>query len=101
MDDSYERNATGVLFLVVQAPCRKFEGTLFRLPLRNKKTAAKSKIVKEPVNHDDVEKLLIEFARRAKDMILFTRNVETVKLFYRRPGEEASLLVEVTVSEPL
>ena len=86
------------LFCVLQDPCRRLEGTMFRLPLRNDRTAQASQIIQEIVSDEHIEKLMRDFIHKAKDMIMFTRSMKKIKAFYRSRGNKTRLLLEVTVS---
>ncbi|CAD7701007.1 unnamed protein product [Ostreobium quekettii] len=76
---------------------KHFPGTLFRLPLRTEDTAPKSRILKHVVQQENVDRLLSDFIRKAKDMILFTKHVETVEVYVRSEDGPPSLLARVKI----
>ena len=57
-------------------------GTLFRLPLRTRATAAKSAIKKQALGVDDVDREVVRpFARDLHRRLLFLRSVETIEVW--------------------
>ncbi|OWF48527.1 sacsin-like [Mizuhopecten yessoensis] len=60
----------------------KFEGTLFRLPLRTKEQALKSAIKCTPYCRDDMVTLLHLLKDCAGSLLTFTQNIKEIKLFH-------------------
>jgi len=58
----------------------KFNGTLFRFPLRNEVTVKKSQIKHDPSSVEDVLALFQSFKLVANDALLFLRNVRRVEV---------------------
>ncbi|XP_071951516.1 sacsin-like [Antedon mediterranea] len=66
-----------------------FTGTLFRLPLRTYKQVQKGgKISREVFDDKKIRKLISTFCEQAGDMLLFTKNVEKIKVYHRRSYDE-------------
>ncbi|WAR11131.1 SACS-like protein, partial [Mya arenaria] len=61
-----------------------FEGTLFRLQLRTAVQADKSEISKKVYNKDEVFGLLKMLRKHAGDLLLFSQNVTTIRIFHLR-----------------
>ncbi|XP_052814238.1 sacsin-like [Mya arenaria] len=61
-----------------------FEGTLFRLQLRTAVQADKSEISKRVYNKDEVIGLLNMLRKHAGDLLLFSQNVTTIRIFHLR-----------------
>jgi len=55
-------------------------GTLFRLPLRNEKTAADSKISSKKIELAEVDALFVRFKEAMYESLLFLSNVEEIEL---------------------
>ncbi|XP_060062513.1 sacsin-like [Ylistrum balloti] len=60
----------------------KFNGTLFRFPLRTKHQAIKSAIKNTPYSRDEMISLFHLFKNCAGDMLTFTQNMKEMKLFH-------------------
>ena len=59
-----------------------FNGTLFRFPLRNAKTAEKSEINNFEYTDYEMKLLLNRFEKSISHLLLFTQNVRVVKVFH-------------------
>lgn len=57
-----------------------FEGTLFRLPLRDIEQAKVSKIRNEPFTQENVDQLLAEFVKTSEEMLIFLKSVINIKV---------------------
>jgi sacsin len=64
----------------LQVGMTQFEGTLFRLPLRNVAQAKQSKIRNEPFSQENVRQLLAEFVKAGEEMLLFLKSVLTIQV---------------------
>ncbi|XP_064596794.1 sacsin-like [Liolophura sinensis] len=70
-------------------------GTLFRLPLRNGKSAQQSLIKPEEMTVEELEKLLEVFQNGAKEALLFTESVNTIKIINVNGNGELETQYEV------
>ena len=79
-----------------------FPGTLFRFPLRTKKQAMRSEIKGFHYDNNQMRELLAIFVRGAKNLLLFTQNVNQLSIFHlpRESTEEIrpKLMFQVTKS---
>ncbi|MEQ9667704.1 sacsin N-terminal ATP-binding-like domain-containing protein [Coleofasciculus sp. G2-EDA-02] len=64
----------------LRAGITHFDGTLFRLPLRNVAQAKQSKIRNEPFSQENVRQLLAEFVKAGEEMLLFLKSVLTIQV---------------------
>ena len=72
-----------------------YNGTLFRFPLRNKHTASRSQLRKEEYSEEAMRGLFDSLHDEACELLLFLKNVRTVKAFVRREaGAEPELLFQ-------
>jgi sacsin len=79
----------------------KFNGTLFRFPLRTDVTAARSQIKGEAYAPAAVRSLFELFRENATRTMLFLKNIRRVSFMARGPGDAAPhLLYEVQLSTP-
>ena len=76
----------------------EFDGTMFRLPLRNSKTASESGIKREPCSIQDVNDLLESFKTFSAQSLLFLRNVDKIKVTVR-DDDKAHTLFDVSLSD--
>ena len=75
-----------------------FEGTLFRFPLRTKQQAGNSEIRNTSYTKVEMITLLKQFVEAAGNLLLFTQNVQEIKLYHSSAGvspDEARLLCSV------
>eukprot|EP00286_Rhodomonas_abbreviata_P026248 CAMPEP_0181299902 /NCGR_PEP_ID=MMETSP1101-20121128/6598_1 /TAXON_ID=46948 /ORGANISM="Rhodomonas abbreviata, Strain Caron Lab Isolate" /LENGTH=1728 /DNA_ID=CAMNT_0023405091 /DNA_START=13 /DNA_END=5195 /DNA_ORIENTATION=- len=61
-----------------------FNGTLFRLPLRNESEAESSKISTACIDSTELSEVLREFANSAAELIVFLKHVEQIDVLVRR-----------------
>ncbi|XP_062586454.1 sacsin-like isoform X2 [Saccostrea cucullata] len=83
---------------------RPYKGTLFRFPLRTKQQARTSKIKRKEYSKEEMVRLIKLFCKSCGNMILFTQNVKTIKIFHNaknsiNPGEEMKLIMTVQKKE--
>jgi sacsin len=79
----------------------KFNGTLFRFPLRTDAMAARSQIKGEAYPPAAVRKLFELFRENATRTMLFLKNIRRISFMVRGPGDAAPrLLYEVQLSTP-
>ena len=65
----------------IQGSKRYFEGTLFRLAFRTRMTAEKSGISNHVIIDSDMMKLKDNLMENAQELLLFTKNVNTLKVY--------------------
>ncbi|MFE8599808.1 sacsin N-terminal ATP-binding-like domain-containing protein [Archangium violaceum] len=58
----------------------RFNGTVFRLPLRSAKEAPRSEILQEAFTHDDFEAILDEVRRAGPALLVFLRSVQSLRI---------------------
>ncbi|XP_062586441.1 sacsin-like [Saccostrea cucullata] len=76
-----------------------FRGTLFRFPLRTNEQAKTSEILQKAYTKDEVEKLLKIICKSCGNMLLFTQNVKTLKIFHlKKEGENPDKEMELVLS---
>ncbi|XP_028392627.1 sacsin-like, partial [Dendronephthya gigantea] len=75
-----------------------FEGTLFRLPFRTAEQAEESEISKEPYTRDNVKNLIKSLKESASNLLLFTQNVNEVRLFEIRNSNLKTSLGRAIIS---
>jgi hypothetical protein len=75
----------------------KFNGTVFRLPLRNNNTISLSDIRKKPALKDATD-MLAETEARIGDMLQFIQHVEKVEVFECHPQQSPVLCFGVAIS---
>jgi sacsin len=85
----------------------RFNGTLFRFPLRDAQTASDSEISKTSYDEDSIEELLSTFQQAVPRFLLFLRNVKRVEV-YMEDEEDVDdapprmlYFADVTSREPL
>lgn len=84
----------------LRAGITHFDGTLFRLPLRNVAQAKQSKIRNEPFSQENVRQLLAEFVKAGEEMLLFLKSVLTIRVSEINPdGSKRDLLAITTQNE--
>ena len=66
---------------------KRFDGTLFRFPLRTAEAAATSKLRQEAYSPEAVRGLLSSIHARAGELLLFVKNVRSLEVFVKRAGE--------------
>ena len=66
---------------------QKFDGTLFRFPLRTQQLADTSEIINVPTTAARVMELFTSFKKQSAEVLLFLKSVEVVE-FYVKNGEE-------------
>ena len=62
----------------------RFNGTLFRLPLRMAAKAATSNISQHPYTPSDVYELLRKLDLNAGDLLIFLKHIRSIKIFHRK-----------------
>ncbi|KAF0500627.1 Sacsin [Gigaspora margarita] len=78
---------------------KKFQGTLFRLPLRTVSSEISDNIYKI----DDIKKSLDKIKNNVTSELIFLRNIESIKVYRKKgPQEKAKILwkVEITKNDP-
>ena len=60
---------------------KRFEGTVFRIPLRTPNTAAKSEVQKKPFSVQQIEEMLHEAGRALPELLCFLQFVEEVNIY--------------------
>lgn len=58
----------------------RFEGTVFRLPIRNEPEAHRSEIIREPFLQSDFESILKEVSQAGPALLVFLRSVRTLRI---------------------
>lgn len=71
---------------------RRFDGTLFRFPLRTPEQAEHSEVSPACYSEQSVMGILELFESEAPDLLLFLRNVERIETYRWREGEKAPVL---------
>eukprot|EP01059_Diplonema_ambulator_P002003 TRINITY_DN11645_c0_g1_i2.p1 TRINITY_DN11645_c0_g1~~TRINITY_DN11645_c0_g1_i2.p1 ORF type:complete len:4230 (+),score=966.32 TRINITY_DN11645_c0_g1_i2:1519-12690(+) len=74
----------------------RFEGTLFRFPLRTEETAAKSAIKKQAYSLQQAEELLASFCEGAEELLLFLKHVRSVKVMVKEADGTVRKLFDMT-----
>ncbi|XP_052222402.1 sacsin-like isoform X2 [Dreissena polymorpha] len=67
---------------VLNDPFTRYQGTLFRFPLRTAQQADMSEICKTVYSHNEVLCLLKMFMNSAEQLLLFCQNVSSIKLYH-------------------
>ena len=62
---------------------QRFDGTLFRFPLRSSACAHASEIKQDPSTLADIRELLESFRTSALSTLLFLKNVRTIEVYTR------------------
>ena len=76
-----------------------FEGTVFRLPLRNPAQAESSKISSCHFNENDIMGLLSEFTKVASSTLLFLKNLENISIFVKTElSAEPKLIQQINIA---
>jgi sacsin len=70
---------------------KKYDSTLFRFPLRTPEQATISRISKRAYTTDTVMSLFEEFKKEAVSMMLFLKNIESIKLMIWEPNAEEAV----------
>lgn len=71
----------------------RFEGTLFRLPLRTEEQASSSLLSKRSLTTKQVEDILVSLAHEATSMLLFLRSIEKITIqIWNNDSSEPSVL---------
>lgn len=77
----------------------RYEGTLFRFPLRTKQQAEKSEICPNPYSPDDICRVFESLRESSSTLLLFAQNVKQVRVFeMRKDSNPASALGEPIIS---
>ncbi|XP_048775772.2 sacsin-like [Ostrea edulis] len=81
-----------------------YNGTLFRFPLRTKQQALGSEISSKEYSQSEMEKLMKLFCKACGNMLLFTQNINKIKIFHvgkncTNPDKEMELVLTVTKEE--
>ncbi|XP_063599012.1 sacsin-like [Penaeus indicus] len=85
----------------IQKACR-YDGTLFRLPLRTPQQAVMSDICKVSYQREEMLELLEKFSDIIGEILLFTQNVKEIKVFHLQENtlpEDKVLLMESSRKE--
>eukprot|EP01061_Rhynchopus_euleeides_P046812 TRINITY_DN9067_c0_g5_i1.p1 TRINITY_DN9067_c0_g5~~TRINITY_DN9067_c0_g5_i1.p1 ORF type:complete len:3266 (+),score=1175.25 TRINITY_DN9067_c0_g5_i1:544-9798(+) len=69
----------------------KYEGTLFRFPLRNDTTASQSEIRGTKYSTKQAMELLWKFIDTSGDLLLFLKHIREVRVVVRENGEDSTL----------
>ncbi|XP_053397885.1 sacsin-like [Mercenaria mercenaria] len=80
------------------------QGTVFRFPLRTPEMAKSSDIKQEPVGMDTVTKLLDKFCSELGEVVLFLKNLRTVRVLthsYQGYEEDFSITLDLTEKDEL
>ena len=72
---------------------RKFNGTVFRLPLRTASMAKRSLLSSTSHSAEEMCSLLDSFASAASEMVLFLNHVERIDLLVLPPGKQSRPLL--------
>lgn len=79
----------------------RFDGTVFRLPLRTPDQAASSRISSRAHTPLEIRALLQEFAREAAQVLLFLKHVESIAIMEWLPGgSEPTLHFQTRITDP-
>ncbi|KAJ8304232.1 hypothetical protein KUTeg_017815 [Tegillarca granosa] len=65
----------------------RYNGTLFRFPLRTSRQAQESDIRQMPYLRKDMQSLLKMFMEAAGNLLLFSQNIEEIELYHLQPDE--------------
>jgi sacsin len=83
------------------ASCVNHPGTVFRLPLRDKRAALESEISKEQFVREDFDDILGQLTKRAGDLLIFLQNLLSVRVAVITPeGVRSNIFEVVTTNEP-
>lgn len=74
----------------------KFNGTMFRLPLRTAEQATGSRLSRTARDAESTEALLMEFAQQSTEMLLFLKHVLNIKIYKWSPGQASPSLISCT-----
>jgi len=68
---------------------KRFDGTLFRFPLRNNTTAAESEISKTVYDKKKIDEMVMGFESAIPKMLLFLRHVQRVEVYMEEVSERS------------
>jgi len=85
---------------IIKDPSRFYLGTIFRLPLRTKAQAIRSRIKNEATAASEIKELLESFGQdELEEAILFLKNVSTIEIRHTSSSGEEYLIGRVTIDE--
>lgn len=73
----------------------RYEGTLFRFPLRSPEQGAVSRLSRQTHDVESIRKLLKAFVAESGGMLLFLKNVERMSVLEWAPGDDAPVAVRL------
>jgi hypothetical protein len=85
---------------IIQDPYKFYQGTIFRLPLRTKDQAIRSRIKNDATAASEIKHLLEDFGQNElEEAILFLKNISTIEIRHISPSGQASLIGRATIDQ--
>lgn len=77
-------------------PDVQFDGTLFRLPLRSPLLASTSRLSNQVYSPDEMQQLLLSFAREMSSCLIFLKSVESIAVSMWSPGAASPAILHTS-----